>query len=176
MQLKDLLTEDRAVSPVIGVILMVAITVILAAVIGTFVLGLGDQVSESAPQASFSFDFNVSGNNSVTITHEGGETLEASNIGVEGDRTSLSFELAVDLSFSLTVAEALLLSARERDESRGAHYRTDAPDVDPDWRRNILVDRGDTGFELTTRGVADPSEAVSEAVEVGYELDYHHLE
>jgi len=31
-----------AVSPVIGVILMVAITVILAAVIGTFVLGLGD--------------------------------------------------------------------------------------------------------------------------------------
>ncbi|MDT3434738.1 FAD-dependent oxidoreductase [Haloarcula sp. 1CSR25-25] len=98
------------------------------------------------------------------------------NIGVEGDRTSLSFELAVDLSFSLTVAEALLLSARERDESRGAHYRTDAPDVDPDWRRNILVDRGDTGFELTTRGVAEPSEAVSEAVEVGYELDYHHLE
>jgi len=32
--------DDRAVSPVIGVILMVAITVILAAVIGTFVLGL----------------------------------------------------------------------------------------------------------------------------------------
>ncbi|MEF8973444.1 MAG: succinate dehydrogenase, partial [Haloarcula sp.] len=98
------------------------------------------------------------------------------NIGVDGDRTSLSFELAVDLSFSLTVAETMLLAARERDESRGAHYRTDAPDVDPDWRRNILVDRGDTGFELTTRGVAEPSEAISEAVDVGYELDYHHLE
>ncbi|EMA21092.1 L-aspartate oxidase [Haloarcula amylolytica] len=98
------------------------------------------------------------------------------NIGIDGDRTSLSFELAVDLFFSLTVAEALLLSARKRDESRGAHYRTDAADVDPDWRRNILVDRGDTGLELTTRGVAEPSEAVSEAVDVGYELDYHHLE
>jgi flagellin-like protein len=83
MQLKELLTEDRAVSPVIGVILMVAITVILAAVIGTFVLGLGDQVSESAPQASFSFDFNDS--NGVNITHEGGETLEAGNINVSGD-------------------------------------------------------------------------------------------
>ncbi|WP_425493242.1 type IV pilin [Halorubrum ezzemoulense] len=35
-------------SPVIGVILMVAITVILAAVIGTFVLGLGDQIGGSA--------------------------------------------------------------------------------------------------------------------------------
>jgi flagellin-like protein len=40
MKLKEFLTGDeRAVSPVIGVILMAAITVILAAVIGTFVLG-----------------------------------------------------------------------------------------------------------------------------------------
>ncbi len=43
MNFKHLLAEDDAVSPVIGVILMVAITVILAAVIATFVLGLGDQ-------------------------------------------------------------------------------------------------------------------------------------
>ena len=42
MQLKDIFGDDDAVSPVIGVILMVAIIVILAAVIGTFVLGLGD--------------------------------------------------------------------------------------------------------------------------------------
>jgi FlaG/FlaF family flagellin (archaellin) len=75
---------------------MVAITVILAAVIGTFVLGLGDQVSENAPQASFSFDFSSSGNDvfdgsdtdTVTITHEGGETLEANNIGVAGSNTT----------------------------------------------------------------------------------------
>jgi len=40
--------QQEAVSPVIGVILMVAITVILAAVIGTFVLGLGDQVEDEA--------------------------------------------------------------------------------------------------------------------------------
>jgi len=48
--------DDRAVSPVIGVILMVAITVILAAVIGTFVLGLGDSLGDSTPQASFTID------------------------------------------------------------------------------------------------------------------------
>ncbi|MFC7174591.1 type IV pilin [Haloplanus litoreus] len=89
MNFKELLTEDRAVSPVIGVILMVAITVILAAVIGTFVLGLGDQVSESAPQASFSFDFNMTNTpGDVTITHEGGETLESSQITIEGDNNA----------------------------------------------------------------------------------------
>lgn len=39
--------NNRAVSPVVGVILMVAITVILAAVIGTFVLDLGSD--QTAP-------------------------------------------------------------------------------------------------------------------------------
>ena len=38
MDMKKLFADDSAVSPVIGVILMVAITVILAAVIGSFVL------------------------------------------------------------------------------------------------------------------------------------------
>lgn len=47
--------EDRAVSPVIGVILMVAITVILAAVIASFVLGLGDQ-GEPAPSPTIDSD------------------------------------------------------------------------------------------------------------------------
>ncbi|XGI83532.1 type IV pilin [Halorutilales archaeon Cl-col2-1] len=55
---------DDAVSPVIGVILMVAITVILAAVIGTFVLGLGGQVQQNA-QAGVTFE---QGEDSVDIT------------------------------------------------------------------------------------------------------------
>ena len=71
--------SDRGVSPVIGVILMVAITVILAAVIGAFVLGLGDQVSNNAPQASFSFDFD--GEN-VTVTHTGGDDITNSSVYV----------------------------------------------------------------------------------------------
>ena len=78
---KELFTDDsdRGVSPVIGVILMVAITVILAAVIGAFVLGLGDQVSNNAPQAAFSFDFD--GTN-VTVTHTGGDNIENSSVYV----------------------------------------------------------------------------------------------
>jgi len=75
MNIKELFTEDRGVSPVIGVILMVAITVILAAVIGAFVLGLGDQASNTAPQASFSFDYDDSSDGNVTVTHEGGDRI-----------------------------------------------------------------------------------------------------
>lgn len=47
--------DERAVSPVIGVILMVAITVILAAVIAAFVLDMG-QGQGANPQAGVTFD------------------------------------------------------------------------------------------------------------------------
>jgi len=92
MDFENLFGDDRAVSPVIGVILMVAITVILAAVIGTFVLGLGDQLQSTTPSASFGFDTTTvevatdsGGTEDVTavqITHESGETIEASNLQV----------------------------------------------------------------------------------------------
>ncbi len=70
--------EERAVSPVIGVILMVAITVILAAVIATFVLGLGD-TQNSAPQVSF--DFNET-SNGYEVIHAGGDPFDAGNVDV----------------------------------------------------------------------------------------------
>ena len=56
---------DNAVSPVVGVILMVAVTVILAAVIGTFVLDLGNNVQEN-PQAGVTFDEDTA-NNEITV-------------------------------------------------------------------------------------------------------------
>jgi len=76
MNIKDLFTEDRGVSPVIGVILMVAITVILAAVIGAFVLGLGDQASTTAPQASINVDSVDAGEDEIVLRHTGGDTIE----------------------------------------------------------------------------------------------------
>jgi flagellin-like protein len=84
MNIKQLFDDDRAVSPVIGVILMVAITVILAAVIGTFVLGLGDRVSTSTPSASFSFDYSNQdpGNDTLEISHNGGDTIAGSELSV----------------------------------------------------------------------------------------------
>lgn len=84
MDFKNLFDDDRAVSPVIGVILMVAITVILAAVIGTFVLGLGDQLQTTAPSASIGFDYTnpSDGQDTLVITHETGAELTGSNVNV----------------------------------------------------------------------------------------------
>ncbi|WP_372480587.1 type IV pilin [Halomicrobium sp. HM KBTZ05] len=82
MDLKQLFNDDDAVSPVIGVILMVAITVILAAVIASFVLGLGDQTN-TTPTASFSFDYD-SDAPSVKITHDGGDPIQADELYIRG--------------------------------------------------------------------------------------------
>ncbi|SMP03645.1 type IV pilin [Halobellus salinus] len=83
MDIKELFTDDSAVSPVIGVILMVAITVILAAVIGSFVLNLGGSLNDTAPQASFDFDYDTD-TNSVTITHQSGDTIKADRLNTTG--------------------------------------------------------------------------------------------
>lgn len=80
--LNPLQADERGVSPVIGVILMVAITVILAAVIGTFVLGLGGNMSENqTPQAQFSIS-EADADGSFTLTHNGGDKVDLSETSV----------------------------------------------------------------------------------------------
>lgn len=82
MRLRELFADEDAVSPVIGVILMVAITVILAAVIGTFVLGLGDQLQQTSPQASFGFSYS---DETLTVTHNGGDGIDGNQLYLRGD-------------------------------------------------------------------------------------------
>ena len=99
MQLKQLIADDDAVSPVIGVILMVAITVILAAVIGTFVLGLGENINDDAPNTTWETSYEESSpttstscdpagdgsENTLEITHQSGQTIDADRLTISED-------------------------------------------------------------------------------------------
>ncbi|GAB3679805.1 hypothetical protein GCM10028857_01660 [Salinarchaeum chitinilyticum] len=85
MKLGSLCRDDDAISSVLGVVLMVAVTIILAAVIGTFVLGIGSELTDSSPSASWEFSENVNdsaANSTVTILHGGGEDVDASTLEV----------------------------------------------------------------------------------------------
>ena len=106
MKLKQLFTDDSAVSPVIGVILMVAITVILAAVIGTFVLNLGGSVSQTTPQASFGFDYNTT-SDSVIVTHETGDTIDADSNTLKVTVEGKSFGSASGATSGVTANDAI---------------------------------------------------------------------
>jgi flagellin-like protein len=125
MNFKNILTDDDAVSPVIGVILMVAITVILAAVIGTFVLGLGDQVSNTSPSASFTFDFDTSASGSpdcgdlsagsgdageLSITHDGGDSIDEDLISIT-DGSGSGDDPITDLEGCSTISSDETVSA-----------------------------------------------------------------
>ena len=87
-KLHELFADEKAVSPVVGVALLIAMTVILAAVIGAVVLGLGAG-SADAPQASFSFEVVDNGNGDVVVaTHEGGDSIALEEMNVTGSNVS----------------------------------------------------------------------------------------
>jgi len=78
--------EKKGVSPVIGVILMVAITVILAAVIASFVFGIGTKI-KAAPNAQLMLsdaEDKLDNENDVIlyIEHYGGDTLKCDELKI----------------------------------------------------------------------------------------------
>ena len=78
--------DERGVSPVIGVILMVAIVVILAAVAAVFLTGFADEDVQNAPSFGSDTDYELSERGhitSVTISHASGDTIEASKLSLE---------------------------------------------------------------------------------------------
>lgn len=78
--------QDRAVSPVISTILLVAIVVVLAAIISPFVLEVTETVQDPAPNVAQSSGEFVAGagdsDQVVRITHLAGDTIEAESIEI----------------------------------------------------------------------------------------------
>lgn len=82
MRLHTATANERGLSPVVGVILLVGITVLLAATAGAMVLELDGQPT-SPPQAAFDFEYGADGSNdSLTVGHVSGNTIPAANVEV----------------------------------------------------------------------------------------------
>jgi flagellin-like protein len=84
--------KSRAVSPVIGTILLVAVVVILASVLSVFVFDVGQQLRSPGPtvsQSSGELVRNVPGGDDQTIrlTHEAGDSVTVSDIEIVVDAT-----------------------------------------------------------------------------------------
>jgi succinate dehydrogenase / fumarate reductase flavoprotein subunit len=45
----------------------------------------------------------------------------------------------------IQTAELIAAAALERKESRGSHYRLDYPNIDPDWLKNVILNKGQDG-------------------------------
>ena len=71
------------------------------------------------------------------------------NFKIDDENIILSFEV----KFSLIVCEAIIRSAIMRKESRGAHYRSDFPELDDEkWKVNIFCSKEGGGEEIHQEG------------------------
>jgi flagellin-like protein len=146
MQLKKLLTDDEGVSPVIGVILMVAITVILAAVIAAFVLGIGD-TDDPAPNANLEIDSTNS--ETVTLDHTSGDSIVVGDteLGVSG---AASGQEPLESASSISdVSDAL--------DSVGGSSLTASDEISAGGQIVITFASGVGGSEVTIQLIHSPS-------------------
>ncbi|MFC7166632.1 type IV pilin N-terminal domain-containing protein [Halospeciosus flavus] len=166
----DFNVDDRGVSPVIGVILMVAITVILAAVIGAFVLDLGSNLGSTGPtsqvsvtdaSATYSNDTNA-----FTIEHKGGNDLlynEMTVIIQEGGSTVETIEPTSNYG-----ADALALREGGGAIVTGSSKSVRTFTVGETWN---IYDKGTTtnlssGTTYTVKIVHQPSNSVITSTQV----------
>jgi succinate dehydrogenase / fumarate reductase flavoprotein subunit len=85
----------------------------------------------------------------------------AEQVGVTGHREfNTGWHASQDLGSLLMVSEAIALSAIERKESRGGHFRQDYPEKDPAYATfNIVVKRGPGGEMQVSRAPIAPMPA-----------------
>lgn len=94
MRKARLFNNDRAVTPALSVILIVAITVILAATIGGYAIGVTDDIDQRPTYAALelTFDEEPAAKNvydefrwDIELTHTGGDPVDADEIVVQLD-------------------------------------------------------------------------------------------
>jgi len=79
------------VSPVLGAVLMVAVVLLLAAVVGAFAVGFESKLWGPVPNGGFEQGYVPSGEDNtddrpyIVITHEAGRTVDASNIVIKDE-------------------------------------------------------------------------------------------
>ena len=79
------------------------------------------------------------------------------DIGVNNKSGVFNYELqeALELENMLKVAEAIVFSALQREESRGAHYRNDFPERnDEEWLKHSLVSATPEGLKADYKPVS----------------------
>jgi succinate dehydrogenase / fumarate reductase flavoprotein subunit len=83
---------------------------------------------------------------------------QAARAGIGGHRQyNNGWHTAMDLSSMLTVSEAITRAALLRKESRGAQFREDFPEKDPQWGKlNIVVRRGAGDEMLVEQRAVEP--------------------
>lgn len=143
----DAPSRDRAVTPVIATVTMVAIAVVLAAVLGAAMLGLPGGLGAGPPSLTVDFTYRSAGGDyEVTASIHGGETVTKQNTGNLTLVADSGHErAALKTRYPLTGGDSIVLSS----ETEGpVPPGTDVRLVwtGPDGRASVILARGRTPF------------------------------
>lgn len=166
-------TEDRASASTVGIILLVAITIVLGATIGGYVLDFRSSVESGGPDASFQFEYNsITGN--IEVTHETGDAVNGSQIrfaGAANEYTSFGsipgwsgndVSSGDGVSLSVDEGETLKLIWRSLDGDETEVLATyEVPDVGPAAQGNLSVTANPVTdeVEVTVDSLSEVSDA-----------------
>lgn len=139
IHLSRLVTDDDAISSVIASVLLVAVTIVLAAAIGTFLLGIGTSVTQTKPTIAFATAAGSNGGvDTINVTHGSGSTVPAKALVVRigGSRawsgtSGATSDFAVVESWSGAVTSGDTLRLRED----GANSIRDGDELTVVWVR-----------------------------------------
>ncbi|HLS01378.1 MAG TPA: FAD-binding protein, partial [Beutenbergiaceae bacterium] len=95
-------------------------------------------------------------NEAKRVVHELQQRYNKVSVQDKGKRFNTELMEAFELGFLLDLAEAVIESALNREESRGGHYREDFPDRDDEtWMKHTMVYRiEDEGGETDAAGIS----------------------
>jgi flagellin-like protein len=143
--LKKFLRDQRGVSPVIGVILMVAITVVMGAVIAGFVYGyLG--TTPKAPNVALSVIDDPTDQTSILVKHNGGENVDADEWKCSitaGKESSSKFTRQTDTGAKAISTGTVLDVAKTTQTSSGSN-------ISAGWYHVVAVHVGSDAILLDT--------------------------
>ena len=137
MGLAGVYGDESAVSPIIGVLMLVGVVVVMAGIAAAFVFGLQLFGFQAAPQAQFTFEYNESASTfasqgcddgvggvdgQLRLKHEGGDSLPAENVTIRGASTSRAPKFhecsALSSDDNITVEDAAYVEAGADDTVR----------------------------------------------------------
>ena len=113
--MRKYLIHETAVSPVVGVMLMLVVTIIIAAVVSAFSGGLSQGTSK-APQLSLAAE--VHNSSSIILDFKGGDTVNGGAILV---KTFIPMGADKDMSYKVDLANATYLTTGEKVYSGGSY-------------------------------------------------------
>jgi len=142
---KKFLRDQRGVSPVIGVMLMVAVTVVMGAAIAGFVYGYLGTTAQAPNVALSVIDDPATTGTALLIKHNGGETIPANEwkCSVTANKeSSADWDYQTETG-ALEISTGTVLTVTEETGSG-------TPDLDPGWYHIVVVHVGSDAILLDT--------------------------